>query len=145
MAHSTHQSCFFMGRQLLCWVLELRYFYTFFTGFILLFCLVLYWFVSLILLVLCLQVLVEACAVNCFNRRFEICSFIFVVFLDTFKCLCLYDFEDRFQMDSSLNLFHLFLNSFFNHFLLIAKILSKLILHEIEDDLNFQERLNYFL
>ena len=139
------QSCSFMGMWLPCWVLELRYFYIFFTGFILLFCLVLYWFVSLILLVQCLQVPVEAFAANCFNHLFEKCSFVFVVFLNTFKCLCLFDFEDRFLMDLSSNLFHLLLNSFFNHFLLIGKILLKSILHEIEDDLNFQQRLNCFL
>lgn len=140
-------SCFFMVRLLPCWVLGLRYFYTSFAGFILLFCLVLYQCVNLILLVLCLQlsVLVEAHAVDCFDHQFEICSFVFVFSLDTFKCLCLYDFEDRFQMGQIPNLFHLLFNSFFDHFLLIMKMLLKSILHGIGDDLNFQVMLNCFL
>ncbi len=138
-----------MGRQLPCLVLKPRYFYISFARFILIFCLVLYWFVGLILPVLFLQLkdLVEAYGLklNCFNHRFKIYLFAFAVSLDTFICLCLYDFEDRFQMDQTPNLFHLSFNLFFNHFLLIGKSLLKSILHEIKDDLNFRERFSYFL
>lgn len=138
-----------MGRQLPYLVLELHYFYISFTRFILLFCLVLYLFVGLILPVLFLQLkdLVEAYGLkpNCFNHRFKIYSFAFAVSLGTFKYLCLYDFEDRFQMDQTPNLFHLSFNLFLHHFLRIGKSLLKSILHEIEDDLNFQERFSYFL
>ena len=141
--------CFFMARLLPCQVLGLRYFYIFFTRFRSLFFLVLCWFAGLISRALFLQLkdLVEACGleINCFDCRFEKYSFAFAVSLDTFRCLCLYDFEDRFWKDLTLDLFHLLFNLFFNHFLLIGKTLLILIHHEKEDDLNFQVKFECFL
>ena len=134
-----------MGRLLPCLVRGSRCFCTFFTGFAILFFLVLCSFVGWILLVCYLLDLVGTSGVDLFDPRFEICSFAFVVFLGTVKCLCLCDFEDRFFMGWTASLFHLLVSSFFKHFLLVGKILLKLILRGIEDDLNFQQMLNCFL